>query len=176
MRKTTKLAGTKDIAKITQMDTNTSTDVVILRERERQERERSNENDCLEKGEVILLKRLSHWAWYSQCNLWQLLLGEIEWVIVGSDAKLCGVLAGWQACPQDAVVHHVKERTNAVPTLVVKPDLEIRCEILVSVTSANKQTKQPEVNYVAWWLSAISLNKKFIPFVFFCSVLRCFSC
>ena len=31
MRKTTKLAGTKDMAKITQMDTRQSTDVVILR-------------------------------------------------------------------------------------------------------------------------------------------------
>lgn len=30
MRKTTKLAGTKDMAKITQMETSTSTDVVIL--------------------------------------------------------------------------------------------------------------------------------------------------
>lgn len=31
MRKTTKLAGTNDMAKITQMETSTSTDVVILR-------------------------------------------------------------------------------------------------------------------------------------------------
>lgn len=30
MRKTTKLAGTKDMAKITQMDTSTSTEVVTL--------------------------------------------------------------------------------------------------------------------------------------------------
>lgn len=30
MRKTTKLAGTKDMAKITQMDTRTSTEVVTL--------------------------------------------------------------------------------------------------------------------------------------------------
>lgn len=31
IRNTTKLAGTKDIAKMTQMDTRTSTDVVILK-------------------------------------------------------------------------------------------------------------------------------------------------
>ena len=41
MRNTTKLAGTKDMAKITQMDTSTSTEVVILegrgREGEREE-------------------------------------------------------------------------------------------------------------------------------------------
>lgn len=47
-------------------------------------------------------------------------------MIVGSDAKLCGVFAGWQTCPQDAIVHYVEERANAVPALVVKPDLEKR--------------------------------------------------
>lgn len=45
-------------------------------------------------------------------------------MIVGSDAKLCGVFAAFQTCPQDAVVHHIEERTNAVPALVVEPDLE----------------------------------------------------
>ncbi|TNN64375.1 hypothetical protein EYF80_025416 [Liparis tanakae] len=95
MRKTTKLAGTKDMAKITQMDTSTSTDVVILRA----------------EGE-------------EDCDLGQLLLGEVERVIGGSDAELGGVLVGLQTRAQDAVVHHVEERADAVPAFVVEPDLE----------------------------------------------------
>lgn len=46
-------------------------------------------------------------------------------MIVGGDAKLCGVFSGRKTRPQDGVVHHVEERTNAVPALVVKPDLQI---------------------------------------------------
>ncbi len=45
-------------------------------------------------------------------------------MIVGSDAKLCRVFAVLQIRPQDAVVHHVEERTDAVPALVVEPDLD----------------------------------------------------
>lgn len=60
---------------------------------------------------------------YSQRHLGQLLLGEVERVIVGGDAKLCRVVAALQTRPQDAVVHHVEERADAVPALVVEPDL-----------------------------------------------------
>ena len=45
-------------------------------------------------------------------------------MIVGGDAKLCGVFAAFQTCPQDAVVHHVEEGADAVPALVVEPDLK----------------------------------------------------
>lgn len=61
---------------------------------------------------------------YLQCDLGQLLLGEVEWVVEGTDAILAGVLAGGQAGAQDSVVHHVQERTDAVPPLVVEPDLD----------------------------------------------------
>lgn len=47
-------------------------------------------------------------------------------MIGGSDAKLGGVLSGFQTRPQDAVVHHVEEGADAVPALVVEPDLEIK--------------------------------------------------
>lgn len=63
-------------------------------------------------------------------------------MIVGSDAKLCRVFAAFQTCPQDAVVHHIEERTNAVPALVVEPDLEReRRRHLVSVTSGDIQCR-----------------------------------
>lgn len=42
IRKRTKLAGTKDMAKITQMETRTSTDVVILKEKA----EKNTSEDC----------------------------------------------------------------------------------------------------------------------------------
>ena len=63
-------------------------------------------------------------ARYLQCDLGQLLLGEVEWVVEGTDAVLAGVLAGGQAGAQDSVVHHVQERPDAVPPLVVEPDLD----------------------------------------------------
>lgn len=47
-------------------------------------------------------------------------------MVIGSDAVLCGVFVGWQTRPQDAVVHDIQERANAVPALVVKPDLDKR--------------------------------------------------
>lgn len=45
-------------------------------------------------------------------------------MVGGRDAKLCGVLVVFQTRPQDAVVHHVEEGTDAVPAFVVEPDLE----------------------------------------------------
>lgn len=45
-------------------------------------------------------------------------------MIESSDAKLLRLLASGQTCPQDAVVHHVEEGADAVPALVVEPDLE----------------------------------------------------
>lgn len=61
---------------------------------------------------------------HSQCDLRQLLLGQVERVVVGGDAELGGVFAGLQVCPQDAVVHHVEEGADAVPAFVVEPDLD----------------------------------------------------
>lgn len=86
---------------------------------------------------------------YSQRHLGQLLLGEVEGMVVGGDAKLCWVVAALQTRPQDAVVHHVEERADAVPALVVEPDLggggtERMAAFLVSVTSGktNKAVRQ----------------------------------
>lgn len=62
-------------------------------------------------------------------------------MIVGSDAKLCGVFVGWQTRPQDAIVHDIEERADAVPALVVEPDLKREAGILVSVTSEDIQSK-----------------------------------
>lgn len=51
MRKTTKLAGTKDMAKITQMETRTSTEVVILDKKRKKAK-------CLYVGTGFLEMRL----------------------------------------------------------------------------------------------------------------------
>lgn len=121
MRNTTKLAGTKDMAKITQMETSTSTDVVILCVGG--EQSEGGDDDRWSRGKRFLnvpLLRLR----YLQCHLGQLLLGEVERMIESSDAKLGGLLVGGQTCPQDGVVHHVEEGADAVPALVVEPDLK----------------------------------------------------
>lgn len=49
IRKTTKLAGTKDMAKITQMDTRTSTEVVTL-ETEKKQQPVSHKNAITPRG------------------------------------------------------------------------------------------------------------------------------
>lgn len=69
-------------------------------------------------------------------------------MIVGCDAKLCRVFVGLQICPQDAIVHHVEERTDTVPALVVEPDLERENGISVSLTAEN--TKLFGCKLVAW--------------------------
>lgn len=61
---------------------------------------------------------------YSQRHLGQLLLGEVQRVVEGSDAVHAGVLPLRQVGPQDAVVHHIDEGADAVPALVVEPHLE----------------------------------------------------
>lgn len=72
------------------------------------------------------------WVQYSQCHLRQLLLGEVERVIVGTDAERFGVFTSLQACPQDPVVHHVEERADTVPAFVVEPNLKGEMTILDS--------------------------------------------
>lgn len=58
-----------------------------------------------------------------QRHLGQLLLCEVERVVEGGDAELGGVAPGGQVGAQDAVVHHVQERPDAVPAFVIEPDL-----------------------------------------------------
>lgn len=69
-------------------------------------------------------------------------------MIVGCDAKLCRVFAGLQICPQDAIVHHIEERTDTVPALVVEPDLEREKGISLSLASEN--SKLFGYKLVAW--------------------------
>lgn len=112
MRKSTKLAGTKDMAKITQMETSTSTEVAILPwgsgVRERRGAPRDPQ------------------ARHSQGGLRELLLGEVEGVVGGCDAVERGVGARGQPCPQQRVAGHVEEGDHGVPALVVEPDLRPR--------------------------------------------------
>lgn len=63
------------------------------------------------------------WVSYSQCHLRQLLLGQVQWVVVGTDAKPFGVFASLQTRPHYPVVHDVDERANTVPAFVVEPNL-----------------------------------------------------
>ena len=47
-------------------------------------------------------------------------------MVEGADAVLGGVRPGGQVGAQDAVVDHVDERPDAVPALIVEPDLRRR--------------------------------------------------
>lgn len=60
---------------------------------------------------------------HSQCNLRDLLFGKVQRVIVDCDAVFAWVFSWRQIGPQNTVVHHVEEWPNAVPALVIEPDL-----------------------------------------------------
>lgn len=98
------------MAKITQMETSTSTEVAILPRR----------------GE---LSRGQKGLWdphpqHSQGCLRELLLGEVEGVVGGRDAETCGVGAGGQPGSQQPIAGHVEEGDHGMPALVVEPDLQ----------------------------------------------------
>lgn len=63
------------------------------------------------------------------CNLWELLLGEVEGLADDGDSVLLWVPVCRQAGPEDGIVGHVQETDQGMPTFVVKPHLEGRDEL-----------------------------------------------
>lgn len=53
----------------------------------------------------------------------ELFLGQIQWVIVGSDAVFSPLWPWWQIRSQKAVIHHVNKRHHSMPSLVIVPHL-----------------------------------------------------
>lgn len=72
---------------------------------------------------------------HSQGHLRQLLLGQVQRVVEGHDAVVAGVCTRRQVSSQDGVVHHVHEGRDAVPALVVEPDLRGPIKILSGLAS-----------------------------------------
>lgn len=58
------------------------------------------------------------------CDLGELLLGEVEGVVDGSDPVLVQVGAFGQVGAENGVVGHVHEGNHGVPALVVVPHLQ----------------------------------------------------
>lgn len=56
-------------------------------------------------------------------DLGELLLGEVQRMVDGGDAKLLGSVGGRKESPQDGVVGHVHVGHHGVPAFVVVPDL-----------------------------------------------------
>lgn len=54
-----------------------------------------------------------------------MLLGEVEWVIVGGDAVSSPLWTRRQARSQQAVVHHVDKRHHGMPAFVIIPHLSM---------------------------------------------------
>lgn len=70
-----------------------------------------------------LLKEVENVHDHSQCHLGDLLFGKVQRVIVDCDAIFALVLPWRQIGPQNTVVHHIEEGSDAVPALVIEPDL-----------------------------------------------------
>lgn len=97
---------------MTQIETRTSTEVVTL------ETKTNNEPNPVQTADG------QEWSGvHSQGHLRQLLLGQVQRVVEGHDAVVVGVRPWRQVGSQDGVVHHVHEGRDAVPALVVEPDL-----------------------------------------------------
>lgn len=58
----------------------------------------------------------------------ELLLGQVQWVIVGSDAVFSPLWTRWQTRPQKAIVHHVDKRHRSMPSFVIVPHLSTNNE------------------------------------------------
>lgn len=52
------------------------------------------------------------------------MLGEVEWVIEGSDPISTRVFALLQVGPKDGIVDHIQEGGNCMPALVIEPYLQ----------------------------------------------------
>lgn len=76
---------------------------------------------------------------HSQSHLAQLLLGQVQRVVEGSDPEELRVSTGGQVGPQDPVVHHVDERPDAVPALIIEPDLREDKESFIDPDVGSKQ-------------------------------------
>lgn len=118
MRNTTKLAGTKDMANMTQMDTSTSTEVVIL----------GWDGIKGQRSRLCMYMGLSVWSGcfqiYLQRHLRELLFGEVERMVESFDAELGALRAGGQISTQDSIVHDIEERSDTVPALIIEPNLK----------------------------------------------------
>lgn len=53
----------------------------------------------------------------------ELFLGQVQWVVVGSDAVFSPLRPWWQICSQEAVIHHVNKRHHGMPSFVIVPHL-----------------------------------------------------
>lgn len=63
------------------------------------------------------------WNRFLHGDFRQLLLGEVQRVVDGSDSKLCSFGAWRQEGSQDGVIGHVHEGHHGVPAFVVVPHL-----------------------------------------------------
>lgn len=52
------------------------------------------------------------------------MLGEVEWVIEGSDPISTRVFALLQVSPKNGIVDHIQEGGDGMPALVVEPHLQ----------------------------------------------------
>lgn len=64
----------------------------------------------------------------------ELFLGQIQWVIVGSDAVFSPLRPRGQTRSQKAVVHHVDERHHRMPSFVIVPHLSTSIETILRET------------------------------------------
>lgn len=53
----------------------------------------------------------------------ELFLGQIQWVVVGSDTVFSPLWPRWQIRSQKAVIHYVNKRHHSMPSFVIVPHL-----------------------------------------------------
>lgn len=76
----------------------------------------------------------------------ELFLGQIQWVIVGSDAMSSPLWPWWQICSQKAVIHHVNKRHHGMPSFVIVPHLSTEKKSRFLCTKLIKAAKKDPTN------------------------------
>lgn len=73
--------------------------------------------------EQMLVKPKISPAVNSHGDFSELFLGQIQWVVVGSDTVFSPLWPRWQIRSQKAVIHHVNKRHHSMPSFVIVPHL-----------------------------------------------------
>lgn len=133
MRYRTKLAGTNDMAKMTQMATTASTEVVSLKKGDVGELSWAGIKG---KHDYLLCSNNDWWTiqengWkkndeaegHSHCDLRELLFGQVQRMVDNCDPVFVQICSFWKICAKDGIVGHVHKRHHGMPALIVIPNL-----------------------------------------------------
>lgn len=117
----------KDIAKMTQMATTASTEVVRLGRGQRKTPVQISE-DCYDLCHAPFDTSTHH----SHSDLRELFFGEVQRMVDHSDSIFSQVGTFRQVCTKNGIISHIHERHHGMPALIVVPHLWKCCTVTLN--------------------------------------------